>query len=75
MEQTAACEGKHDRAALHTGAHVGPHTRASELSPEGTVNHGKPMLGQIYPEGLWSMEKIHTGAGEKCEEKELGERS
>lgn len=65
MELTAACGGKHDRAVLHI-AHVGSHPRAIKLFPKGTVNHGKPVLGQIYPEGLWSTERIHTGAGQKC---------
>lgn len=49
MELTAACGGKHDRAALHIIAHVGPHTGATGLFPEGTVNHGEPMLEQVYP--------------------------
>lgn len=75
MEFTAACGGKHFRAALHVVAHVGHHTGASGLFPEGAMNDGEPMVEQVYPEGLWSMERIHTGAGKKCEEEELGERS
>lgn len=75
MELTAACGGKRDRADLHIVAYVEPRSGTNGLFPEGTVNNGELMLEQVYPAGLWSMERIHTGAGEKCEEKELGERS
>lgn len=77
IELTAARGGKRDRADLHIVAHVGPHsgTGTSGLFPEGTVNKGELRLEQVYPAGLWSMERIYTGAGKKCEEKELGERS
>lgn len=75
MELTAACGGKRDRADLHIVAHVEPRSGTSGLFPEGTVNNGELRLEQVYPAGLWSMERIYTGAGKKCEEKELGERS
>lgn len=64
MELTAACGEKHDKAALHIGAalsHVGLQTGANGRFLEGTVNHGEPMLEQVYLEGLLSMERIHAG--------------
>lgn len=44
MDLTAACGGNHGGEDIPTVAHVGPHSGADGLFPEGTVWHGEPTL-------------------------------
>jgi len=42
---------------------------------ERTVANGKPMLEQVYPQGLQPVGRTHAGAGDKCEEEGVAERN
>lgn len=70
MHLAATCGGKYSGADIHTVANMGLHTGADGLLPE-----RKPIVEQVYPEGLESMQRTHTGAWEKCEEEGLAERN
>lgn len=39
-----------------------------------TTAHEELMLEQVFPEELEPMKRIHTGAGERCEEEGTTER-
>lgn len=45
------------------------------MCPEGAAALVRPMLDQLYPEGLQLMERIHFGAEGECKEKGAAERS